>query len=138
MQNPEQVLRSAHARRRYLKYLTKKFLKKHNVRDWLRVIASNKDRKCVPLAALRAVEGTCHHAAAYMLDGSIPGIVTLAAAACTSCDTSTLRTTRRRRRTDCCSAGSKAAVGEQSVSWAALCLASSPLRLSNATRKFVG
>lgn len=30
---------------RYLKYLTKKFLKKHNVRDWLRVIASNKDRK---------------------------------------------------------------------------------------------
>ena len=31
---------------RYLKYLTKKFLKKHNVRDWLRVIASNKDRKC--------------------------------------------------------------------------------------------
>ncbi len=25
-------------------YLTKKFLKKHNVRDWLRVIASNKDR----------------------------------------------------------------------------------------------
>lgn len=35
--------------RRYLKYLTKKFLKKHNVRDWLRVIASNKDRKCAPL-----------------------------------------------------------------------------------------
>ncbi len=32
---------------RYLKYLTKKFLKKHNVRDWLRVIASNKDRKYV-------------------------------------------------------------------------------------------
>lgn len=29
--------------KRYLKYLTKKFLKKHNVRDWLRVIASNKD-----------------------------------------------------------------------------------------------
>ena len=28
--------------KRYLKYLTKKFLKKHNVRDWLRVIASNK------------------------------------------------------------------------------------------------
>ncbi|KAI3829583.1 hypothetical protein L1987_03709 [Smallanthus sonchifolius] len=26
----------------YLKYLTKKYLKKHNVRDWLRVIASNK------------------------------------------------------------------------------------------------
>lgn len=31
---------------RYLKYLTKKYLKKHNVRDWLRVIASNKDRRC--------------------------------------------------------------------------------------------
>ncbi|XP_030477163.1 60S ribosomal protein L22-2 [Syzygium oleosum] len=30
--------------KRYLKYLTKKYLKKHNVRDWLRVIASNKDR----------------------------------------------------------------------------------------------
>ncbi|XP_040997865.1 60S ribosomal protein L22-2-like [Juglans microcarpa x Juglans regia] len=29
---------------RYLKYLTKKYLKKHNVRDWLRVIASNKDK----------------------------------------------------------------------------------------------
>ena len=25
--------------KRYLKYLTKKYLKKHNVRDWLRVIA---------------------------------------------------------------------------------------------------
>ncbi|KAJ1687355.1 hypothetical protein LUZ63_018745 [Rhynchospora breviuscula] len=31
--------------KRYLKYLTKKYLKKHNVRDWLRVIASNKDRR---------------------------------------------------------------------------------------------
>lgn len=28
----------------YLKYLTKKYLKKHNVRDWLRVIASDKDK----------------------------------------------------------------------------------------------
>ncbi|KAF8017524.1 hypothetical protein BT93_H2642 [Corymbia citriodora subsp. variegata] len=28
--------------KRYLKYLTKKYLKKHNVRDWLRVIASNR------------------------------------------------------------------------------------------------
>ncbi|KAG6434285.1 hypothetical protein SASPL_105909 [Salvia splendens] len=28
----------------YLKYLTKKYLKKNNVRDWLRVIASDKDR----------------------------------------------------------------------------------------------
>ena len=26
--------------KRYMKYLTKKYLKKHNVRDWLRVIAS--------------------------------------------------------------------------------------------------
>lgn len=30
---------------RYVKYLTKKFLKKHSVRDWLRVIASNSDPK---------------------------------------------------------------------------------------------
>lgn len=28
---------------RYLKYLTKKFLKKNNLRDWLRVVASAKD-----------------------------------------------------------------------------------------------
>eukprot|EP00118_Oscarella_pearsei_P028951 m.3341 g.3341 ORF g.3341 m.3341 type:complete len:126 (+) comp9279_c0_seq1:54-431(+) len=27
--------------KRYLKYLSKKFLKKHNLRDWLRVVASN-------------------------------------------------------------------------------------------------
>ena len=43
---------------RYLKYLTKKFLKKHNVRDWLRVIASNKDRKyvhCIRLASVICV-----------------------------------------------------------------------------------
>ncbi|TKY55330.1 60S ribosomal protein L22-2 [Spatholobus suberectus] len=33
----------------YLKYLTKKYLKKHNVRDWLRVIASNKDRSVYEL-----------------------------------------------------------------------------------------
>ncbi|RKP04342.1 hypothetical protein CXG81DRAFT_23116 [Caulochytrium protostelioides] len=26
----------------YVKYLTKKFMKKHNLRDWLRVVASNK------------------------------------------------------------------------------------------------
>jgi len=26
---------------RYLKYLTKKYLKKNNLRDWLRVVASN-------------------------------------------------------------------------------------------------
>ncbi|CAD5311558.1 unnamed protein product [Arabidopsis thaliana] len=30
--------------KRYLKYLTKKYLKKYNLRDWLRVIASNKDK----------------------------------------------------------------------------------------------
>ena len=29
---------------RYLKYLTKKYLKKHNGMGWLRVIAANKDR----------------------------------------------------------------------------------------------
>ena len=27
---------------RYLKYLTKKFLKKNNLRDWLRVVANGK------------------------------------------------------------------------------------------------
>eukprot|EP00793_Prasinoderma_coloniale_P006309 PRCOL_00001139-RA len=35
--------------KRYMKYLTKKYLKKHNVRDWLRVIASNKDRNTYEL-----------------------------------------------------------------------------------------
>uniref|UniRef100_A0A7N5JV19 60S ribosomal protein L22-like 1 n=1 Tax=Ailuropoda melanoleuca TaxID=9646 RepID=A0A7N5JV19_AILME len=29
--------------KRYLKYLTKKYLKKHNLRDWLRVVASDKE-----------------------------------------------------------------------------------------------
>lgn len=29
---------------RYLKYLTKKFLKKYDLRDWLRVVASDKDK----------------------------------------------------------------------------------------------
>lgn len=28
---------------RYLKYLTKKYLKKNNLRDWLRVVAANKE-----------------------------------------------------------------------------------------------
>lgn len=28
---------------RYLKYLTKKYLKKNNLRDWLRVVAASKD-----------------------------------------------------------------------------------------------
>ncbi|KAF8112914.1 hypothetical protein N665_0058s0015 [Sinapis alba] len=35
--------------KRYLKYLTKKYLKKYNVRDWLRVIASNKDKNLYEL-----------------------------------------------------------------------------------------
>ncbi|KAL8527952.1 hypothetical protein ACS0TY_005679 [Phlomoides rotata] len=35
--------------KRYLKYLTKKYLKKNNVRDWLRVIASNKERSIYEL-----------------------------------------------------------------------------------------
>jgi len=35
--------------KRYMKYLTKKYLKKHNVRDWLRVIASAKDRNVYEL-----------------------------------------------------------------------------------------
>ncbi|KXN89903.1 60S ribosomal protein L22, partial [Leucoagaricus sp. SymC.cos] len=29
--------------KRYLKYLTKKFLKKNSLRDWIRVVASSKD-----------------------------------------------------------------------------------------------
>merc|ERR1711976_244317 len=35
--------------KRYLKYLTKKYLKKYSVRDWLRVIAPNKDRNVYEL-----------------------------------------------------------------------------------------
>merc|ERR1711865_784363 len=35
--------------KRYLKYLTKKYLKKHSVRDWLRVIASNSNRNVYEL-----------------------------------------------------------------------------------------
>lgn len=29
--------------KRYLKYLTKKYLKRNSLRDWLRVVASNKN-----------------------------------------------------------------------------------------------
>ncbi|EEB11426.1 60S ribosomal protein L22, putative [Pediculus humanus corporis] len=29
--------------KRYFKYLTKKYLKKHNLRDWLRVVSSSKE-----------------------------------------------------------------------------------------------
>ncbi|KAF4532961.1 hypothetical protein B566_EDAN000649 [Ephemera danica] len=32
-----------HFSKRYLKYLTKKYLKKNNLRDWLRVVANGKD-----------------------------------------------------------------------------------------------
>ncbi|KAK4744547.1 hypothetical protein SAY87_010859 [Trapa incisa] len=42
--------------KRYLKYLTKKYLKKHNVRDWLRVIASNKDRTIYELRYFNIAE----------------------------------------------------------------------------------
>ncbi|KAJ1297190.1 hypothetical protein BS78_01G358500 [Paspalum vaginatum] len=42
--------------KRYLKYLTKKYLKKHNVRDWLRVIASNKDRSVYELRYFNIAE----------------------------------------------------------------------------------
>jgi len=35
--------------KRYLKYLTKKYLKKQNVRDWLHVVASPKDRQAYEL-----------------------------------------------------------------------------------------
>ncbi|MQM16356.1 hypothetical protein Taro_049312 [Colocasia esculenta] len=42
--------------KRYLKYLTKKYLKKHNVRDWLRVIASNKDRSMYELRYFNIAE----------------------------------------------------------------------------------
>ncbi|GJZ63180.1 tricalbin-3 isoform X1 [Tanacetum coccineum] len=40
----------------YLKYLTKKYLKKHNVRDWLRVIASNKERNVYELRYFNIAE----------------------------------------------------------------------------------
>lgn len=40
----------------YAEYLTKKYLKKHNVRDWLRVIASNKDRNVYELRYFNIAE----------------------------------------------------------------------------------
>jgi large subunit ribosomal protein L22e len=43
------VTSEGHMSKRYLKYLTKKYLKKHNVRDWLRVIAHSKDRAAYEL-----------------------------------------------------------------------------------------
>nr|ACG45931.1 60S ribosomal protein L22-2 [Zea mays] len=42
--------------KRYLKYLTKKYLKKHNVRDWLRVVAANKDRNVYELRYFNIAE----------------------------------------------------------------------------------
>lgn len=41
---------------RYLKYLTKKYLKKHNVRDWLRVVAASKDRSVYELRYFNIAE----------------------------------------------------------------------------------
>ncbi|XP_059294788.1 large ribosomal subunit protein eL22y-like [Lycium barbarum] len=42
--------------KRYLKYLVKKYLKKNSVRDWLRVIASNKDRNVYELRYFNIAE----------------------------------------------------------------------------------
>ncbi|XP_016452754.1 large ribosomal subunit protein eL22y-like [Nicotiana tabacum] len=42
--------------KRYLKYLTKKYLKKNNVRDWLRVISANKDRNVYELRYFNIAE----------------------------------------------------------------------------------
>ena len=50
------VTSEQHMSKRYLKYLTKKYLKKHNVRDWLRVIASNKDRSVYELRYFNIAE----------------------------------------------------------------------------------
>ncbi|XP_038061284.1 60S ribosomal protein L22-like [Patiria miniata] len=37
------ITSNVHFSKRYLKYLTKKYLKKNNLRDWLRVVASGKE-----------------------------------------------------------------------------------------------
>jgi large subunit ribosomal protein L22e len=50
------VTSDTHMSKRYIKYLTKKYLKKHNVRDWLRVIASNKDRNVYELRYFNIAE----------------------------------------------------------------------------------
>jgi large subunit ribosomal protein L22e len=50
------VTAETHMSKRYLKYLTKKYLKKHNVRDWLRVVASNKDRSVYELCYFKIAE----------------------------------------------------------------------------------
>ncbi|KAM9436731.1 ribosomal protein eL22-like [Clarias gariepinus] len=41
--NKISVSSEKHFSKRYLKYLTKKYLKKNNLRDWLRVVASDKE-----------------------------------------------------------------------------------------------
>ncbi|CAN8269908.1 unnamed protein product [Cochlearia groenlandica] len=50
------VTSDGHFSKRYLKYLTKKYLKKYNVRDWLRVIAANKDRNLYELRYFNIAE----------------------------------------------------------------------------------
>lgn len=54
--NKVSVTSESHMSKRYLKYLTKKYLKKHNVRDWLRVIAHNKDRNTYELRYFNIAE----------------------------------------------------------------------------------
>jgi large subunit ribosomal protein L22e len=39
--NKVTIISERHFSKRYLKYLTKKYLKKNNLRDWLRVVASS-------------------------------------------------------------------------------------------------
>ncbi|MEQ2157267.1 hypothetical protein GOODEAATRI_000213 [Goodea atripinnis] len=43
MKNKINVTSEKQLSKRYLKYLTKKYLKKNNLRDWLRVVASDKE-----------------------------------------------------------------------------------------------
>lgn len=56
---------------RYVKYLTKKFLKKHSVRDWLRVIASNNDPKCAS-RWMNYLSTNAVHRVVYMLGAQQP------------------------------------------------------------------
>ena len=41
---------------RYLKYLTKKYLKKNNLRDWLRVVANSKEVGVIVPSRLRVLK----------------------------------------------------------------------------------
>ncbi|KAL1006581.1 hypothetical protein UPYG_G00074070 [Umbra pygmaea] len=43
LKNKINVISQKKFSKRYLKYLTKKYLKKNNLRDWLRVVASDKE-----------------------------------------------------------------------------------------------